>query len=362
VGPDYDMTTGVKTVWHDGEPAGFALHNIAFLSNKRYRSYIKRFIENGYGYGDIICDVDVGNPLLGDANGDGVVNEGDWLLMLANAGRRVGIDPLAVPLDVNGDGEIGLARDRDRDGYIATSERIYNDAWTLVHTTGDWMDTNGDGKNDLDSDGSGQYDMIERALRAMRLPPHAGEGNLYLNALLGAADLCSSAATGGYRYVENPAEKSASGVPRRSPAWGVNGSTGVTSFSDGVLRFGLADAVNGVVNLGGGTPQVQFSRQTSALGDPGDGSGDTSRLTETGAYLVRGSEIPPLGAILDADGDGIMDVFDADGDGFSDLVPASLDPNGDGVVNELDAAYIGYNWGETTFEELWIPLPAPEWD
>ena len=42
--------------------------------------------------------------------------------------------------------------------------------------------------------------------------------------------------------------------------------------------------------------------------------------------------------------------------------PVPLDPNGDGVVNELDAAYLGYYWGETTFEELWIPLPAPNWD
>ncbi|MEP0815450.1 MAG: hypothetical protein HRF49_12425, partial [bacterium] len=132
----------IKSNWHDGKASGINIGQISFLENRHPRPYLQRFMDGDLGYGDIICDVDVGNPLYGDFNGDGVVNEGDENMLRANIGRRVGIDPLAVPLDVNGDGEIGLARDRDRDGFIATSERIYDDGWTLVHSTGDWLDLN----------------------------------------------------------------------------------------------------------------------------------------------------------------------------------------------------------------------------
>ncbi|MEP0814592.1 MAG: hypothetical protein HRF49_08000, partial [bacterium] len=161
VGSSFNESTPVVPKWNDGTGANYALGNIGFVSNRHYRPFLYRPGEMLIGFGDIICDVDVGNPLHGDFNGDGIVNEGDENMLRANIGRRVGIDPLAVPLDVNGDGEIGLARDRDRDGFIATSERIYDDGWTLVHSTGDWLDLNGDGRNDLDADGSGQFDALE---------------------------------------------------------------------------------------------------------------------------------------------------------------------------------------------------------
>ncbi|MEP0815226.1 MAG: hypothetical protein HRF49_11265, partial [bacterium] len=142
IGSEFSPTTTPPANWWDGSSCGFSVSGIKYLSNRHYRPYFFKPEEDYIGFGDIICDVDVGNPLYGDFNGDGIVNEGDENMLRANIGRRVGVDPLAVPLDVNGDGEIGLARDRDRDGFIATSERIYDDGWTLVHSTGDWLDLN----------------------------------------------------------------------------------------------------------------------------------------------------------------------------------------------------------------------------
>ncbi|MBN2083432.1 hypothetical protein JW859_14650 [bacterium] len=169
-------------------------------------------------FGLITMDVEVGRPLQGDLNGDGIVGQGDYLMLKANLGRRIGIDSWRVPVDVNGDGRAQVVPDRDGDGYISTSERIYDDNWQLVHDMGDWLDIDCDGRNDLNPTGSGVYDI----------------------------------------------------------------------------------------------------------------------------------------ATFDANGDGVIDFFDPDGDGQAELVPDWLDANGDGVVNEWDNAVIGYNWGETTFAELWI--------
>ncbi|MEP0814188.1 MAG: hypothetical protein HRF49_05925, partial [bacterium] len=76
----------------------------------------------------------------------------------------------------------------------------------------------------------------------------------------------------------------------------------------------------------------------------------------------KGSQMSILAMKMDANDDGVMDWFSPDRSGQPVPVPAFLDPDGDGIVTEKDAAYLGYYWGETTFEELWIPLPAPDWD
>ena len=318
VGSGFGGQSNVPANWHDGENAGVGLSGIAFEGNRHFRMWLDRSGAEECGYGDIICNVDVGSPLVGDLNGDGIVNDGDRNFLLANMGRRVGVDPLAVPLDVNGDGKIGLARDRDRDGFIATSERIYDDAWTLVHTTGDWLDTNGDGRNDLDEDGSGQYDSLERAAGLEVRPPDARPESVWRNDPLGRT------------YTP--------------PDMGARLRQAL--IAKGIIPGGSASAVT-----------YALDALTSQRMD-----GDSINYSGPSGRLPRGPELGGVAALLDADGDGCIDTFDADLDGHADLVPPSLDPNGDGVVNELDAAYLGYYWGESTFEELWIPLPAPNWD
>ena len=318
VSGEYSSESVVKPTWYDGQNADFALRRIRFLNNIEYENAFSGAIQYGadWGYGDIICDVDVGKPLYGDVNGDGIVNEGDEAMLRANMGRRVGLDTLRVPVDVNGDGMAGLARDRDGDGYIATSERIYDDNWTLVHTTGDWLDLNGDGRNDLDSDGNGQWDAIDRFLEKYGCVPwvirnfdipHSG------NATYGRDMSRIAPTTGRYTGQVGDSDRvaSARGLTIRVPS---------STFEDDLYDVGAATM---------------------------------------GGVDVRSLSVPML--ILDNEGDGVIDMLDANLDGEPDLVPARLDPDGDGVVTEADGAYLGYYWGETTFEELWIPLPAPSW-
>jgi hypothetical protein len=313
------------------------------LNNRTFREWYEdwivvdgeiRDLDDVLGYGDIICDVDVGKPLYGDVNGDGIVNEGDEAMLRANMGRKVGVDTLRVPVDVNGDGTAGLARDRDGDGFIATSERIYDDNWTLVHTTGDWLDLNADGRNDLDSDGNGQWDAIDRFLakyggvpwvyQHMDIQPNGNSTfgrDLSRVKPMPAGDAGRNAgAISGNATKDTGRNASATGLGRSASARGMTIRVPSSTFEDDLYDVGAATM---------------------------------------GGVDVRSLSVPML--ILDNGGDGLLDMLDADLDGEPDLVPTRLDPDGDGVVTEADGAYLGYYWGETTFEELWIPLPAPSW-
>lgn len=274
--------TTPSSVLYTGTASGVEV-DIKFFSGNDAKLW--HFTKNRHGdpVAIAVIDVDVGSPLLGDVNGDGIVNEGDAAMLRLNMGRRVGIDALAVPVDVNGDGFLKLVYDRDEDGFIATSERIYDTAWNLVHTSGDWLDINGDGKNDLDAAGTGQFDAIERWYEEFRK----------LNK-------------------EHPPK---GGISTRNPP-------------------------------------VPWHEMSPGLFEV------SARSTGQGLALAS----KPIAAwIIDQNEDGIIDFFDAEGDGMPTLVPARLDADGDGVITEMDAAYMGYYWGETTFEELWIPLPAPSW-
>lgn len=277
----FAQETVPSSVLYTGAPSGVEV-NIKYFSLNDDSIYSAR---NKFGdpVSAMVIDVGVGSPLLGDVNGDGIVNEGDAAMLRLNMGRRVGIDALAVPVDVNGDGFLKLVYDRDEDGFIATSERIYDTAWNLVHTSGDWLDINGDGKNDLDAAGTGQFDAIERWYEEFRR----------LNK-------------------EHPPK---GGISTRNPP-------------------------------------VPWHEMSPGLFEV------SARSTGQGLALAS----KPIAAwIIDQNEDGIIDFFDAEGDGKATLVPARLDADGDGVITEMDAAYMGYYWGETTFEELWIPLPAPSW-
>ncbi|MCD6282228.1 hypothetical protein J7J84_01285 [bacterium] len=333
VGDRFDQTSTIKPTWHDGTAAPLAVTNIRFLNNRKFREWYDNTLQidgewtdldHAVGYGDIICDVDVGKPLFADFNGDGIVNEGDEAMLRLNIGREVGVDTLRVPVDVNGDGFAGLARDRDGDGYIATSERIYDDAWELVHTTGDWLDLNGDGMNDLDADGNGQWDAIDRFLDEYGGVPWV------------------------YRHLDDPFDSTTTAgrdAAKCAPTTGrCTGQVGNSARTASARGSGERVASARGMNI-----RVPSSTFEDDLFDVGSAA--------MGGVDVRSLSVPML--ILDNEGDGALAMLDADLDGIPDLVPAMLDPDGDGVVTEADAAYLGYYWGETTFEELWIPLPAP---
>jgi hypothetical protein len=217
-----ESTIPNSRLWN-GDDSGIRLTNITRLDAWN-PAVIPAWFPTNIGEtppGPISLTVEVGRIFQGDCNGDGIVNQGDYDFYLANLGRRVGIEPMRVPIDTNGDGVLLPVTDRDADGVIATSERIYNDAGELVVDTGDWFDWNRDGVNDLDEDG------------------------------------------------------------------------------------------NGVIDLD----------------------------------------------LVDADHDGFLDLSFA---GEDATLWRYADSNGDGIINELDQAAIGYNWGELAFEEIWVPeQPIP---
>ncbi|WP_041391870.1 Ig-like domain-containing protein [Pleurocapsa sp. PCC 7327] len=269
-----------------------------------------------------------------DANGDGIIDN-----FIDSNGNGVADSvegsPLPVP-DTDGDG-IRDFQDLDSD----------NDGITDVIEAGG-VDTNGDGiiDNFVDSNGDGLADSVAPATGGTPLsaPDSDGDG------IRDFQDLDSDG-DGQFDLVE------AGGVD-------ANNDGKVDNFSDS-NGDGLADSVD--PKTGGVPLNPNRDSDGNGLADrldngdfDGDGIPDSADLDDDNDGILDSIE-QNGDPTRDTDGDGIPDSFDldSDNDGIADLVEAGgVDANGDGIIDN----FVDSNGNGLADSQEGSPLPVPDTD
>jgi gliding motility-associated-like protein len=268
---------------------------------------------DGDGIGDV-CDTDIDGDGLpnaddpddnnADTDGDGIPDgadadvDGDGTVDNGTDTDGDGI-PDSVDVDVDGDGVPDNGTDADGDGINDandTRDDTADDDGDGIPNGSD-VDVDGDGVNDngVDTDGDGINDAND--------PDIDGDG------ILNDAD----ADADGDGVVENGPDTDADGI---------NDANDPDIDGDGILNDADADADgDGIVENG---PDFD-----------GDGINDANDPDIDGDGVLNGDD--PNDYNTDSDGDGIPDGADSDIDGDGVLNPGVVDTDGDGIPDYADA-------------------------
>ena len=263
-----------------------------------------------------------GNPTR-DTDGDGIIDsldldsDNDGLLDILESGQVV------ATVDANNDGRLDDTTDVDNDGLIAVADVDDNNESSIGNVTP--VDTDSDGVRDfqdVDSDNDGLADMVEAGVPAINDADNNGQ--------------------------IDPSTGSGTGVDLNGiPTAVTSVTTPLDTDADSVPNYRDLDSDNDGINDAQEVNAVDTDRD--ALVDTNGTLVDASTLPDENNNSVADVlEVnnPKLPAMVDANGDGVIDdATDSDGDGIADVMDATtnsfgteplLDSDHDGIADIHD--------------------------
>gem|GEM_PF-587182 len=272
-----------------------------------YYAYVSRD-DDGDGVPDCIEVCGSGNDAI-DVDGDGTPDACDACNLLVKA----------PTLDTDGDGVFDACdADSDNDGIADTAEDRNN------NSDPNDDDTDGDGIPnylDLDSDNDGIPDLWESGISATTLATIDADRNGVIDASV------AKGVNGMANILENA-----------DVAGATNNYTLLNTDGDGAPDYVDLDSDNDGINDIRESGRAITDANGDGMADGDDSDRDGILNTADNAIGFGAGTLP---AMLDTDGDGVLNTrdLDSDNDGINDIReagPAMTDANGDGMVDGTD--------------------------